>query len=221
MGTTASQKEAEMRALDFPPGPVSFCLKRRRLRAAHAKRRCRLHSKEGKMTTATHVPLEEYLTTIYEPDVEYIDGELEERNVGEYDHNLLQKAILFWFTRREKEWQIRSIQEQRTRLTATKYRLPDVSVFRRQTPVEQVFTHPQLIAVEVLSPEDRHGKMQKKIKDYIEFGVPNIWIVDPRTREGWDCSTGSWVLKEHFEVSGSPVYLSLNELFRELDEQES
>jgi Uma2 family endonuclease len=91
--------------------------------------------------------------------VEYVDGELEERNVGEFDHNMIQRAILFWFYLHEKEWGIRAIQKQRTRVDVTKVRLPDVSVFSREIPIEQVFTRPQLIAIEILSPEDRHYRI--------------------------------------------------------------
>jgi hypothetical protein len=31
-------------------------------------------------------------------------------------------------------------------------------------------------------------------------------------------SDGSWVRKERFEVAGSPIYLSLPELFKKIDE---
>jgi hypothetical protein len=34
------------------------------------------------MALATRVSLEEYLSTDYEPDCDYVDGVLEERNVG-------------------------------------------------------------------------------------------------------------------------------------------
>lgn len=173
------------------------------------------------MTTATQVSVEEYLTTVYKPDVDYLDGELEERNVGEYDHSVLQLALLLWFSRRSREWSVRVLPEQRTQLAKTRYRVPDVSVFRRETPVEQIFTRPQLIAVEVLSPEDRHGRVQRRIEDYRQFGVGNIWIIDPRSREGWNCSSGDWVRAERFEVAGTAIYLSLTEMFRELDEAEA
>jgi Uma2 family endonuclease len=73
----------------------------------------------------------------------------------------------------------------------------------------------------VLSPEDRHVKAQEKIEDYIQFQVPNIWIIDPKMREGWDCSTGNWVRKERFDVADTPIYLSLNDLFSELDAEEA
>ena len=168
----------------------------------------------------TAVSIEEYLSTAYEPDMDYVDGELEERNVGEYEHNVVQKRILFWFDRRAKEWRIRAIQEQRTRLGASRVRIPDVSVFSRDLPIEQVFTRPQLIAIEVLSPEDRHSRMDKKIRNYLDFGVRHVWVVDPATRTGWDCSDGNWVRQERFAVAGGPVYLSLPELFAELDEAE-
>jgi Uma2 family endonuclease len=173
------------------------------------------------MATAARIPIEQYLRSSYEPDAEFVRGEIEERSVGEYDHNLVQWAILDWFRRHDKEWQTRSIQEQRTRLNADTVRIPDVSVWPRSARVEPVFTHPQLIAVEVLSPEDRQSKVQEKIEDYRQFKVPHIWVIDPVKRSGWDCSDGNWLRKNRFEVAGAPIYLDLDDLFRELDAAEA
>jgi Uma2 family endonuclease len=135
------------------------------------------------MATATHIPLEVYLRSSYEPDAEYVDGDIEERNVGEYDHSAVQKAVLIWFYLHEKEWHIRGIQEQRTRVAPSRVRLPDVSVFSRDLPIEQVFTRPQLIAVEVLSPEDRHSISPSGVSPYklvSNFGgEPEIRLVQP------------------------------------------
>ena len=167
------------------------------------------------------VSISEYLSTVYEPDVDYVDGELEDRHVGEYDHQCAQAAILFWFDRRARDWRIRTVIGQRTRVSPTMFRVPDVSIFPRDLPIEQVFTDPQLIAIEVLSPEDRHSRMDKKIRNYIDFGVGHIWVVDPAARIGWDCSDGKWLRQERFAVEGSPIYLSLLELFAELDESEA
>jgi Uma2 family endonuclease len=172
------------------------------------------------MATATHISLEQYLKTAFEPDAEFVDGEIEERNVGEYDHNAVQKAILLWFARHEKEWGIRCIQEQRTRLSSSRVRIPDISVFARSLPIEQVFTQPQLVAIEILSPEDRHSKVQEKIDDYRVFQIPNIWIIDPVKRIGWDCSDGNWTRKSRFEIPSSPLSLDLSELFQDLDSAE-
>jgi hypothetical protein len=37
------------------------------------------------MATTAPVPIELYLHTSYEPDADFVDGEVEERFVGEYD----------------------------------------------------------------------------------------------------------------------------------------
>jgi Uma2 family endonuclease len=160
------------------------------------------------MATSTQVLLDVYLRSVYEPDVDYVDGELEERNLGEFDHSILQQEIAFWFSSRAKAWNVRAVTEQRTR----------VAVFSRSTPLEQVFSRPQLIAIEVLSPEDRRARMDKKIQNYIEFGVTNIWVVDPKEREGWNCNDGNWMRADRLEVPGMPIYLPLEELFRKIDE---
>ena len=170
------------------------------------------------MATTARISLETYLTTSYERDADFVDGVLEERTGGEYDHNVVQQAIMIWFYQHEREWRIRSIQEQRTRVASTKVRIPDVCVFSRDVPIEQVFARPQLIAIEVLSPEDRHSRIEQRMNNFRSFGVPNLWVVDPETRAGWDLSDGNWVRKERFEVANSPIYLSLSELFAKIDE---
>jgi Uma2 family endonuclease len=173
------------------------------------------------MAATVQISLEEYLRTQYEPDAELVAGEVQERNVGEYEHNTVQGEILFWFRSHDKTWRTRSIQEQRTRLNSGNVRIPDVSVWKREVPVRPVFDQPQLVAVEVLSPEDRQSRMQEKIEDYLSFQVANVWIVDPIKRIGWDCSDGNWIRRERFEVAGSPIYLDLPTLFKELDEAEA
>lgn len=39
--------------------------------------------------------------------------------------------------------------------------------------------HPPLVAAEVLSPEDRPGKVMRKIAEYLQAGVRMVWVVDP------------------------------------------
>lgn len=121
-------------------------------------------------------------------------------NVGLYDHQAMQLAALSWFFDQREEWNIRVVPSQRTRLGATKVRVPDVSVFSRDIPIEQVFTRPQLIAVEVLSSENQRFRMDAKIKGYMQFGIRSIGIIDSVTRKGWNCSQGNWISTERFEV---------------------
>lgn len=167
------------------------------------------------------MPIEQYLASCYEPDADFVNGIVEERCLGEYAHQVTQRTLIHWFRTHDKTWQTRSLQEQRTRLDSDTVRVPDISVWARSVPIEPVFTHPQLIVVEVLSPEDRQSRMQTRIEDYRRFGVPHVWVVDPAQRIGWDCSDGNWIRKTRLEVGGSPIYLDLDELFRDLDAAEA
>ena len=72
------------------------------------------------------VSVEEYLSTAYDPDVEYVDGVLVERNVGDWLHSLIQSNVLFAL--RRKYPHLKAVPELRSSVTDTRYRLPDVCV---------------------------------------------------------------------------------------------
>ena len=135
------------------------------------------------MGTAAGISVDEYLRTTYDPDCEYVEGEVVERNMGEKDHNKVQKRLLLFLAGREKDLGIFVVQEQRMRIAEGRYRIPDLCVVWGPEPDEQVFTLPPFLCVEILSPEDRAGKMQEKIDDYLSFGVRYVWVINPQTRK--------------------------------------
>ena len=132
------------------------------------------------MATATHVPIEVYLRSSYEPDAEYVDGQIEERPVGENDHSAWQEAICFWFRQHAQDWNVRVRPELRIQVAATRFRVPDVTVLDRAQPTEQIITQPPLVVFEVLSPEDRMQRLKQKMEDYRTMGIPEIWVIDPQ-----------------------------------------
>ena len=67
--------------------------------------------------------LDEYLHTVYKPDCDFVDGHLEERNVGELEHGLLQIELGYWFRLHRDEWNIRVVSELRTRVSAQRVRI--------------------------------------------------------------------------------------------------
>ena len=78
------------------------------------------------VAAATLISLEEYLATSYRPDCEYIDGEVRERSIGKRDHARLQALLAIWFGSREAEWGLMVYTEWRTKVSATRVRIPDV-----------------------------------------------------------------------------------------------
>jgi len=49
------------------------------------------------------------------------------------------------------------------------------------------------------------------------MGIQNVWVIDPSTRVGYDCSTAAWLPAEEFRVAGTPILLRLADLWTELD----
>jgi len=135
-----------------------------------------------RVDTKALVSLEEYLHTDYSPDIDYVDGELVERNVGEFDHADLQSEIVHYFRSLRRKLKITAVVEQRVQVSATRFRIPDVCVVLQERPTEQIFRTPPFIAIEILSPDDRASVLQKKIRDYLAFGVAYVWVIDPRER---------------------------------------
>ena len=158
------------------------------------------------MSVNALVSIEEYLTSVYDPDVDYVDGELEDRYVGEKDHAKLQKTIMRLFEKLNAEWFV--IFETRMRVSETRFRVPDVCVYERE-PDEQVFTAPPLVVVEVLSPDDRMSRMQRKLDDYYTMGCRNIWILDPWEKRAFEYNgTATTEVYDKLSVSGFDINLA-------------
>lgn len=78
------------------------------------------------MAAGTAISLAQYLSSTYEPDCDYVDGELEERNVGERSHARLQARIAAFLLARYEALGIEVFTEIRIRVSATRFRIPDV-----------------------------------------------------------------------------------------------
>ena len=107
------------------------------------------------MATVTLVSVQEYLTTSYRPDCEYVDGVLQERNLGEYEHSRLQALLMGYLLIREKQWGIRAVPEQRVQVKPDRFRVPDLCVVKKDSPIEQIFSRPPFLCIEILSKDDR------------------------------------------------------------------
>jgi len=63
---------------------------------------------------------------------------------------------------------------------------PDVIVFEDGGDTEDVEEgygeQPPLLAIEVLSPNDTHGKVMRRVREQFRFGTKVVWILDPDAR---------------------------------------
>ena len=163
--------------------------------------------------------LEEYLLTSYNPDCDFVDGHIEERNMGELEHSTVQIAVGAWFFNHRADWRIRVASEYRTRVSEFRVRIPDVSVFFHSDPAEKVRTTPPLIAIEILSPDDRMNRVIKRLEDFLAMGVQNVWLLDPMERVAYTLTVEGLRLVDGARISvpDSPIYIDLPEVFSALD----
>ena len=170
-------------------------------------------------TATTLISIEEYLRTMYHPDRDYVDGEVQERNLGERDHGRLQIALSAWFFNNEATWGVYAIVEQRIRVGPRRVRIADVCLVSRSAPKEQVTVTPPLLCVEILSPEDRLPRAARVMDDYARMGVPNLWLLDPIDRVAYVYASGG-LLKlttDRLAIPNTEIYVDLPTLFAALD----
>jgi Uma2 family endonuclease len=137
------------------------------------------------MSTSVSVPLSEYLETCYRPDCDYIDGEVRERSVGELDHSRMQMLLSRYLSNRERQWDIFVVPEQRVQVSAKRYRVPDITVMRASLAKTPIIREPPFICIEILSKGDSLDYTQERIDDYLAFGVPHVWVVNPGKLRGF------------------------------------
>jgi Uma2 family endonuclease len=165
------------------------------------------------MAAGTQISIEEYLHTVYRPDCDYVDGVVEERNLGERDHSWIQGNLVTFFRSQFRKTGITALPEWRFQTKPTRFRIPDVVVTRGK-PDEQILTRPPLLCIEILSSEDRVSRTNLRIQEYLDFGVPVVWLVDPAERRVWVYrKNGMEEATESVSLDGTDITVPFSEIF--------
>ena len=70
--------------------------------------------------------------------------------------------------------------------------------------------------IEILSRRDEMSDLLEKLDEYAAFGVPHIWVLDPRRRKAFTYANGCLREVEN-ALAAAGVGLPLVEIFRGLD----
>jgi Uma2 family endonuclease len=165
------------------------------------------------------VSIEEYLSMEFEHDCEYVDGVIEERDLGEFEHAYVQGILVTLFNNHRVDWQVYALPEQGVQTQAKRFRVPDVTVLREGSKREPILTQPPLIVIEVQSPEIPLRKTAVKAHEYRDFGIEHVWVVDPYARVGYRGTATGLELDRSGELAipGTAIRIVLADLFAELD----
>lgn len=165
------------------------------------------------------VSVEEYLASSYRPDSDYVEGEVQERNLGEKEHAIIQRVLTLLFGNHRNDWNIEVYPELRVQITEQNYRVPYITVTRSGLEWKRILTTPALLFIEILSPEDSLSRIRQRVDDYLRFGTTNVWVIDPELRKAYICSSRGFQEPQDgmLTIPGTPIRVVLSELFSELD----
>jgi len=174
------------------------------------------------MATALTIPLmpvEEYLDSSFEYDMEYVDGVLVERSMPTGPHSLLQVLLGVWFFPLRLKYLFAVLSEQRVEIVQrSRYRVPDVLLCELPAP-RGVLTQAPLAVIEILSPRDSLSNQIARYREYWTRGVRQIIILDPEDCRAFRYSDGALTEGAIDGIqlpSGSVVPFSTAELFQQL-----
>ena len=168
------------------------------------------------MSARTLISVEDYLATAYGPDCDFVDGHIEERNVGEVTHARLQARITAYLLTHYEAKGLVVMTEVRVQVRPGRFRVPDICLTVGE-PGEEVLTKPPFVCIEILSPEDRMSRIEVRINDYLAMGVPYVWVLDPQTRQAFTATaaTGLQEVKSGVLQTENPALeVPLGEIFR-------
>ena len=164
------------------------------------------------------VPVEEYLRTVYDPDMDYVDGHLEERNLGEFEHSALQGALLQVLLQKQRVWGIRALPECRLQVAPNRFRVPDIMVIPRGEKPDRIVRNAPLLCIEVLSPEDTFKRILYRVEDYVAMGVKHVWVLDPKSDRVFTVRNDEqrWTDERILTVDGTDIQVDLDAVAADL-----
>lgn len=134
------------------------------------------------MAVQSAISLEEYLHTSYDGlDREFRDGEVVERTMPTYLHGKCQLRLGIFLMALSERLKLYPSADVRMRLPGERILIADIAVFHPVEP-QVVPDSPPLIAIEILSPDDRLREVRAKLEEYREWGILHVWLVDPESR---------------------------------------
>jgi Uma2 family endonuclease len=169
----------------------------------------------GHVSTRAQVTPAEYLRMTFERDAELVRGEIVERSMPDYLHSTVQYLLLMLFGELARKYPVLARPELRLQLARTTFRIPDISVFTAK-PDLAVPKTPPLLVIEILSKDDRHSDLMEKLEEYRQWGVPNIWVIDPKLRRFSDYGDYGLRLASSLSLPDYSFELTPSQLFADL-----
>jgi Uma2 family endonuclease len=167
------------------------------------------------MASTTLLTVDQYLAAHVSDEwpPEYVRGELVERSMPKWLHGRLQSLLAAHLNKAG----LLSATEVHIRVADDVIRIVDVAAYEN-APDDEIPRTPAFVLAEVVSPQDPLPGVMTKLDEYRRWGVPNIWLIEPRRRKFYVYTAGLSEV-EQFELPELGFSVSAESLFAEATAQ--
>ena len=165
------------------------------------------------MGVKTLISEEEYLQMTFDgPEPDFVDGEIVDRGMPNLSHSKVARRLGRVLGPVEDRTGACAMPELRVRVSSKRLRVVDLAVFRTM-PSKLVPDSPPWIAIEIVSPDDKHDTILRKLSEYQSWGVPHILLIDPPFKSIAVYRDGSLTSVNTFHEPELGITISRSDLF--------
>jgi Uma2 family endonuclease len=164
----------------------------------------------------SQIGVEEYLDLVFQdrPEPDYVHGEVVERALPTPIHGQIQLLLGILLAPLSKRARLVMMSELRVQVEPRLFRVVDVAVYRDARPEGRYGTRPAFVAIEIVSPDDRHSELTERLEDYRRWGVPHVWLVDPQLKRVYEYTEAGLLQFPALRLPEFDFEISAQELFK-------
>jgi Uma2 family endonuclease len=166
----------------------------------------------------TQIGVEEYLGLVFDdrPEPDYVHGEVVERTLPTPTHSQIQALLAAWFVMLSRRVRLVAMTELRVRIEPRLFRVVDFAVYLDSRPEGRYATNPAYVAIEIVSPDDRRGRLTERLEDYRRWGVKHVWLVDPQRKRLHEYTEAGLLQHASLRLPEFDFEISSQELFKDV-----
>jgi len=96
------------------------------------------------------------------------------------------------------------------------FRVVDYAVYLDSRPEGRYATSPAYIVIEIVSPDDRYGRLTHRLEDYRRWGVPHVWLVDPQLKRLYEYTDAGLLQHPSLRLPEFDFEIGAQELFKDI-----
>jgi Uma2 family endonuclease len=166
----------------------------------------------------TQMSVEEYLDLVFDdrPEPDYVHGEVVERALPTPVHSHIQTLLTQFFLPLLTRARLILLSELRVMIEDRLFRVVDYAVYLDSRPEGRYATSPAYIVIEIVSPDDRYGRLTHRLEDYRRWGVSHVWLVDPQLKRLYEYTDAGLLQHPSLRLPEFDFEIPAQELFKDI-----